>query len=339
MASWLYLSSDTGGWCLQDSGRLRHAVHSLEHPNEQRPLIVFLVGGPSKQQALRCLLPHNNTTRQGSFGIANIHLRNNNPVTPYPNVYIDGILETKQRRACPVPKRNDQTPVRQYRIRSKQCQSYASVRDQVFHHCILPFAHVFCIFVDELPESEGLEKWLCVWASAARDEVAARAHLLIVLTDSTKESQKDEVSSKCFDMIQRSGLRWTVVDLRDRAALSPIARFRPLQSQIQEELETAKQVNEDRRLLFCATHLEALVRKAVKRVALDPHGQFDMIAAVRENNPVPQGIQYHLANFLKLATQHELSLTDIAIFVASALAVDAYPPGMHCKLHPLPIRR
>lgn len=340
MASWLYLSSDAGGWCLQDGGRLRHAVHWLEHPNEQRPLIVFLVRGASKQQALRCFLPHNNTTRQGSFGIANLHLRNNNPMTPYPHVYIDGILETKQRRACPVPKRNNQTPVRQYRIRSKQNQSYVAVRDKVFHHCILPFAHVFCIFVDELPESESPEKWLRVWASAARDEATARAHLMIVLTDPTNDAPKDEVleSSQYFGKIQRSGLRWTVVDLRDRAGLSPTARFNPLQSRLQEELETARQANEDRRLLFSATHLEALMRKAARCVSLNPQEPFNLIAAVREDNPVPQGIRYHLANFLQLAAETKLSLMDIATFVASALAVDAYPPGMHCKSLPLPIR-
>ncbi|KAF5017192.1 hypothetical protein F66182_10904, partial [Fusarium sp. NRRL 66182] len=281
MESWLHLSSDAGGWCLQDSGRLRHAVHSLESPNEQRPLLVFLVGGLSKRQTLRCFLPHNNTTRQGSFGIANLHLRNSNPTTPYPNIYIDGILETKQRRACPVPRRSKEKLVRQYRIRSTQNQSFTATRDQVFRHCILPFVHVLCIFLDELPESDGLEKWLYAWASASQDEAATRPHLLIILTDPTNKSPKDEVvaSSQYWDRIKHSGLRWTAVDLRDRAGLSPVARFSPLQSRLQEELEIARQSSEDRRLLFSATHLEALMRKAARCVALNPHEPFNHIAA------------------------------------------------------------
>jgi hypothetical protein len=103
---------------------------------------------------------------------------------------------------------------------------------------------------------------------------------------------------------------------------------------MQQELERARRASEDERLLFCATHLEAILRKAVAHVALDPHHRFDTIAAVRENNPVPRGIEYHLGNFLKLATQHGLSLTDLTTFVASALLVDAYPPGMHSKFDP-----
>ncbi|EED22741.1 conserved hypothetical protein [Talaromyces stipitatus ATCC 10500] len=332
MASWLHLTSDSGGWCLEDSGRLRQAVQSMKHPTAQYPLIVYLLGGPCKRQALRVLLPYNNTARQGSWGISNLHLRNSNIETAYPEIFIDGILEANTRRPCRTSKRNDPTLVRQYRIHRMQYQSYAHVRDHIFHQCILPFIQVLCIFADELQEPEVLEKSLSDLASTAcRNEAAAQPHLLVVLTDPNNTSQKDEVVTKSptFDKIRRSQLRWAVVDLRDRVELSAVARFEPLRLKMRQELETARIVSEDRRLLFCATHLEALMQKAVKHAAQGSRQKFDIIAAARANNPVPQGIEYHLTNFLRLATQHGLPRTDIVTLVASALAVDAYPPNMH----------
>ena len=120
-----------------------------------------------------------------------------------------------------------------------------------------------------------------------------------------------------------------MLDLRDRHELSPPALFRPLETLLLHELDLARIARVERRLLFSAVHLDALLRKAALHVAQNPHTIFNYILAARQNYPVDESLTDHLRSFVALSKNAEVSESAVSDYVASALLMDSYPPGMH----------
>jgi hypothetical protein len=95
------------------------------------------------------------------------------------------------------------------------------------------------------------------------------------------------------------------------------------------ELSLACTVREQRHLLFSAIHLDALIRAAIRAGTRQSTAAFHVIRATREGNEVDKSLGQHIRAFLDMATVHKLSDPDIVSFIASALLLDGYPPGMH----------
>ncbi|KAJ5178966.1 hypothetical protein N7492_002176 [Penicillium capsulatum] len=81
--------------------------------------------------------------------------------------------------------------------------------------------------------------------------------------------------------------------------------------------------------MFSATHLSELFRLAVENLCLSPLLQFDFIAATRQQNPLDGSFTSHLKEFLVLAGKSRAPYEAISSHIASAVLMDAYPPGMH----------
>ncbi|KAH8691842.1 hypothetical protein BGW36DRAFT_304357 [Talaromyces proteolyticus] len=324
MAAWLRLESDHGGWSIEDSGQMRSTIRFLKRPCDQFPALVFFLGRSTKKQALRCLLPHNNTTRQGAPGIAKIHLNSVDTDAHHPNLFIDGDLDKPKsvNTAYNVSARVDKSLVRRHRLHRDAGQSHAGLRDYLFRRCILPFVHLLCVFVDDLVESEMISDWV---SPSSLKGTSAHPRVVIILAKQSNQGKAEEIAA---DATHR-GCTVSILDLHGRLDLSGPARFDPLRSLIRRELAVELEGRHTQGLLYSATHLESLLTRAVRHAAEHPGTDFDVVSAVRENNPVPPGIKQHLQNVLSVASEAQLSFQDAAVFIASALVVDAFPPGMH----------
>ncbi len=86
-------------------------------------------------------------------------------------------------------------------------------------------------------------------------------------------------------------------------------------------------VRELKGLAFSSEHLRTLLPQAIHDFSLNPGRSFNIYRASRLRNPIPRDLLDH-ANNLFLASQG--SELDVISVLASALAFNAYPPGMHC---------
>lgn len=121
------------------------------------------------------------------------------------------------------------------------------------------------------------------------------------------------------------------IDLRKLHILSPDARFLDLHAEITRDREIVRNLRDRSNLLFTATYIEALFRKAIEHLTREPNRPFNSIKAAREGNDVAPNASRHLESFIKLVTNSGKTVSEIAICIASALIMDAYPNGMHSK--------
>jgi hypothetical protein len=124
----------------------------------------------------------------------------------------------------------------------------------------------------------------------------------------------------------------SVLDLRERRQLSARAFFGPLQRLLRDKLQESRTERLQHGLLFSAVHLNFLWHRSLLPGLL--HGAADHINCLRparERLPVSTTFTTGLSELLNQASKDEWPASDLHAFVASALLMDAYPPGMHRK--------
>ncbi|CRG92894.1 Leucine--tRNA ligase [Talaromyces islandicus] len=327
MATWLDVVSDQNEWSLVDTGRMARVVREMSHPAHQYPSLLFCLGRTVKVQALRSLFRQNNITRRDGPGLARLHLSATTARTQHPVWVIDGELHTRPRAAA-----TTRWPRRALLMDGHR--SYEAAQHRCCARILLPLADVVCLFVDDLGGRDAvaalLQRWTC---ESAHGTVTYEGRPQLVVVD-TGPDAAEWLSSlagltssspyrRCFADAPR------VVRLRDRERLSPCARFAPLRTAIVDQLQSVRGVREARHLLLSAVHIHALADAAARAITTRPTAVFDLIRAAREGNEVDATLTQHLTTFLHLAVPAGWSDGDLVSFVASALLLDGYPPGMH----------
>ena len=333
MVWWLQLVSENGGWVLEDSGQLRRLLRGLPNPAEQSPSSILFVGRSVKREAVRAAFPYNNIKRDAAV-FASLHLSTHSVDSRHPLMIIDASLN----RPVKAPHRSRHlhpVAIRRHCIQGSESQSYCNVRNQLYRQLLMPFVHLCCFFVEDFEGADTLKAMWDDWINFPDiDQSSFRPRVMIVLTDPANKTGKDEIVSACaHNGIKQFASSITVLDLRSRSQLCPAARFEPLRRNIQVELNLTLEHSRELQLQLSAIHLEALITSAVQQVAYRSNIPFNTIIAARRDNPIPPGIQQHICNFLTLVKQTRIPLSKIALFIASVLVMDAYPPGMHSKYY------
>ena len=333
MAVWLDVSSSHGGWSLTDTDRMRRLVQGMNHPSTQYPSVVFFIGKKRKVQALKSLFPYNNITRRGAGGIAKLHLSASTVRTSHSVFVIDGDLDGAL-AAQRLPKPNPAPRTQSLRLHIDEGPSFSHVRDMIYGRLLFPFTHVVCIFADDLGGLARVRDNLVQWSSLMpppRHPCSERPRVVVVVTDTAGKARQASIPDpqSLLRSVEGFASEPMVLDLRGRRELSPSARFHPLQTLLLHELDLARIARVERRFLFSAVHLDALFRKAATHIAKHPHTRFNFIPAARLGNPVNENLAEHLQSFVAVSKTAEVPASAITDYVASALLMDGYPPGMH----------
>jgi hypothetical protein len=227
----------------------------------------------------------------------------------------------------------------QNRIRCEENPKYDDIRNRIYCQLLFPFTHILYIFADDIGGPSQLSILFRTWLSLTGpgSKCSDRPRLVMVLTNPNSDVDAshaidDELRT---ELILHFASAIAVLDLRGRHELSPSARFEPLRRRLSQELDAICSDREEQQLLFSAAHLEALLRRAVQHVVQWSNRPFDIIQATRQDNDIPGSIRQHLGNFLALAGHTSLPMPVVASFIAFALILDAYPPGMHRRSRPL----
>lgn len=336
MAAWLDTAQGSSGWTLTDTGRLEALVHWMSHPDTQYPALICFAGNGNRVRALRALFPRNNVTRRGPAALMRLHLSTETAETDHPVLFAECGIYNSSSFADPALYRGSDQKLRQYSVSQRTSRSAADVNLHVMSQVVLPWTQILCLFVDSVSEMRELQRLLdqpLHKIHMGSHSVNVRFRILIVLT-TPQDYASHELAAAVPQDHSRDAVapEVTFVDLRDRYELSPMAAFEPLRGVILDKLQSVRTEQTQHRVLFSAVHLSALWKSNLESQMrrLDP-AAFDCLRVARRNYPSTLGRKACLVEFLRQAQQTGCEAQDISSFVASAILMDAYPPGMHCE--------
>jgi hypothetical protein len=336
MAAWLDTAQGSSGWTLTDTGRLEALVRWMTHPDTQYPALVCFAGNGNRVRALRALFPHNNVTRRGPAALMRLHLSTETAGTDHPVLFAECGIYSSSGFADPALYRSSDQKLRQYSVSQRTSGSAADVNLHVITQVVLPWTQILCLFVDSVSEMRELQQLLDQpphKVHVGSHSVNVRFRILIVLT-----TPQVYASHELAAVIPQDHSRdvvapeVTFVDLRDRFELSPMAAFEPLRGVILDKLQSVRIEQTQHGVLFSAVHLCALWKSNLESQmrGLDP-AAFDCLRVARKNYPSTLSRKACLVDFLRESEKTGCTAQDVCSFVASAILMDAYPPGMHCE--------
>lgn len=335
-AAWLELWQGEAGPLLSHGWRLPQIVKDLPNPSEQSPQITFLLGRHLKEKALRTLCDSNYKGPRRKHTM-NIRTDNRTLNALHPRLFADcdPTLQGLQpmvagTRGC------HQDHVLSIGELPQDC----SLHDVILSRLLFMFVDVICIFADDVGGLESVRNMLSTWVrigSASSLPRSIRPRVIIVISNTTQSVTHDILDETDFFF----GLHSTHPDLLEVFSdlrfcrlpsdeLSSEARFLTLSADISKQLHSTRFDRTKDKLIFSATHLSELFKLATQQICLSPFDQFDFISATRQQNPLDGAFSSHITNFLKLSGKSTLPYNGIASHIASAILMDAYPPGMHC---------
>jgi len=98
------------------------------------------------------------------------------------------------------------------------------------------------------------------------------------------------------------------------------------------EIECARRSRVDQDLLFTSQYFCTLFEKSIALFSSALDTGPDLIGISREHNDVGEDLVGHVACALRLCAADQWPKHAMASFIASALALDSFPPGMHREL-------
>jgi hypothetical protein len=311
-------------------------VQDMSHPATQYPSLVYFLGNTNRVPALRSLFPQNNITRRGPAGLVRLHLSTTTASTEHPIWFAESGLQDST--AGHVDTRMASADHhRHYPLPPMTGGSAMDLKHHVWRRALFPWTSVLCLFVDgsaELQAAHDLLDRSPTEIHAGRPTSSIGMRVIMVLTDPSAEYHTDpwEGLSSGFPDTNTSDPTISILDLRDRHDLSPRAAFEPLRRTLLDQIQISRDQRMQQGLLFSAQHLNHLWNRTLCGDQLvTPEARIDCLRIAREKLPVDPSLGPRLAEFFAYASRAGCPPHDIHIVVASALLIDAYPPGMHSE--------
>lgn len=337
--SWIELIGDSKDPFISYGFRLYNLVNKLPDPSA-KPRIVFFMGNQFKEK----VVPHlcRGESNQQSGQSIDLHLAYSSHCEG-PIFFAD--CDPKDWMQSPHAVDHPPTCHRQETIRVNWFtgggKHYAPY-DLVIARLVFLFTDIICIFVDDLgglrAVHDMLSKWVKIGSSSGSDlgydykpsVIVALDHELHRSTDSMLEEEKflsDIANVSRFHTRKPFG-ELTICHVRSTEPLET-GMWVQLEKVIMVKLQSVRKEREEKSMLFSATHLNAFFEQALQQINTILEGAFDYIQISRLHNPVDGAIAFHISEFLTLADKLGLDNEKTALFIASAILMDAYPPGMH----------
>lgn len=243
----------------------------------------------------------------------------------------------------------------------------------VYTQILVPFSTVVCLFADDLGGLEGVAKLLATWLITLSNRSldlphSAYARILVLvewddpgntfdeklaILDFNKLVRKEatrlnqglgqigsqKMSSVAFDkfLVQQLGDA-RVLPLPKPTESYTFRSLGKLRARLIHESNDIQCLRKSLKVAFSARHLEAFVHLACQHFASSIVTPFSFIQASRVANPVSKDLEFHISHFLKMVPNHHTAVFAVPV-IASALCLDAFPPGSHSKCMQSIIRR
>ncbi|KAJ5928357.1 hypothetical protein N7466_007313 [Penicillium verhagenii] len=333
--AWLEVLQGEAGPILTHGWRLPQIIQDFPNPSNQNPQITLFMGRRLKEKALRKLCDSNYKGQRRKSAI-NIRADNRSLHSAKPKLFADCDPTSKGlERACVVPQTCHQDHTLSFRSLPYE------VHDLVFCRLIFMFVDVICIFADDLGGLGAVEDMILDWGhiSSGSSTTPAIRPRVIVVVNHAQSITHDILDEKNFlyDLYMKEpALSLSFADIRFSRLPSDelkSGRFLSLGADITRQLHEASFARVKENVLFSATHLCDLFKSAAESLCQSPSAltEFNFIAAARAQNPLDGSFTSHLKDFIILAGKSRLPYEGVSSHIASAILMDAYPPGMHCE--------
>ncbi|KAJ6050176.1 uncharacterized protein N7446_005585 [Penicillium canescens] len=336
MAAWLDLVPETTGWSLVDTGRLERLVEELGHPETQYPSLIWFSGNRNRIKALQALFPHNNITRRGQTGLAQLHISTETAITENPVLFAEtDLFNGHGEHKANISDRSLEKTQR-YHIHQEGSRSAAHTRRQVITNVLFAFTHVLCLFVDTPSEMQEVLEMLQTPRQNVKigsRSVPAFTRVIIVLTRSEMPEAHGTMVKELLHFPNASiQLQVSILDLRNRHMLSLKSAFEPLRRVVLDEVQISRTELIEQGLSFSSLQLCTLWNRTIElKMGSPENSALNCLKVARESHKMNFVTMEHLVRFLSHANDLGCATEDTHAFVASALFMNAYPPGMHCK--------
>ncbi|KAG8422536.1 hypothetical protein J3459_010278 [Metarhizium acridum] len=194
------------------------------------------------------------------------------------------------------------------------------------------FSDMVLVSVEDFGGIEPVLSFICFWIRRRQLQwPKLRTHFVLA---TTKYSLRDIQFRLLAALLAEEQMSRTSVPKSVRDLKAIIHMFTEL-SIIEEEIPCLDRIEslceresyrEDEGLHFTASDVKVLVRAAIAHYSSKPSKAFNIVAASRSSYPVPRELGRHVEDFLSACRkQHEHYFP----VVASALAMNAFRPGLH----------
>ena len=335
---WFNLSGRDGLHIHHDH-RATSIIQQMTDPATQHPSMIFFLGRKCKDTALREIFPHNNIRRGRYDGLVNLRLDSSTISADVPLIIADadpfacipsriGAVSCHRTNALPL----------NWRLPPPKNPIYT-----LYARLVALFTDVVCIFADDFGGLDSVTSFLKQWIEHGNPSdlpLSLRPRVIVVLREDSVAATYDVLAMENFRH-ELHGFQDSRFDAFSSISLihlpgdniSSLARHRRLKEFLQSEAESLRFQRIENRVHFTALHFEAFARQAIDHIANSITEPFGFIEKSRMVNTIYDDYTTHLTAFLCIGKDFFLPFQDQISFIASTIAMDAYPPRMHSKLY------
>lgn len=214
--------------------------------------------------------------------------------------------------------------------------SIAYISHEIYFDLLAPFSSAVLLFVSDLGGIDAVTELLAQWARKMMIRPSlVRPQVLLLFKDGPALDPKgvqQRISSRLLKFVRISDPTkpYSFIDMQKIIRGCFDIRFltngslREFLHNLSSMTAQAASLRQDLRFDFSAVHLRHILQSAITYFSSQSPGPFNVYYASRSNNPVSENLGEHIGNLVRSTK------SDCATMVASALVMDAYPPGMHC---------
>lgn len=200
---------------------------------------------------------------------------------------------------------------------------------------VLPWTQILCLFIDskvDLQSARDLLQQPRRQLAIGGQPVSTSMRIVIVLT---KHDDSNSLPARFFadsEAFSETG-ETIVLDLRPRCALSDTVAFEPLRALIGEQLSAIRNQQAPTGGHISASHLNAFWKSYIQSYKRCRHApRFDLLTEARRGYPDDGAMGRFLREGAHIVMSAGCAEEEMQVFVASAILMHAYPPGMHGKI-------
>ncbi|KAH6646832.1 hypothetical protein BKA67DRAFT_595054 [Truncatella angustata] len=195
---------------------------------------------------------------------------------------------------------------------------------------LVPFSSTIVVFMDDLGGLVQLSDILATWAARPTQSQPR----IVVLHDAQLRVNQGHFETM---VLRKLGARLLQLELlgspRRRRMPFESVHFLPINNasavDILSHIDRASAIRRKMGLAFRSQHLTDLLHQSIKQFAAAEPAPFDLYTTARRCNPVSKSLASNITHFLAISRNLHFDRPSV---IASALVLDALPPGMHAFL-------
>ncbi len=210
---------------------------------------------------------------------------------------------------------------------------------------LVPFSCAVLIFLEDVGGLNRAAEFITTWALKSITIPVECPPRLLVLHQSNTPLEPELLASQVKEKLKAELLKFdplssTInlqVDSLYRTAFQRVVLLSACAAaQIETHIDQSFEIRTNAGFTLGSEHLKFLLRQAVLQYGQGEAQPFSFHHTARLQNPTAKGRPDHLVNFVSTTRKLPVQINHAAI-IASALELEAYPPGMHCTYHKPPL--